>query len=444
MTGFAQLDDDTVHDIALNAYVYLYPLVTMDVTRRQMTNVAPGEKPGWGPVNAFSHMRAFPAADFKAVVRPNFDTLYSAAWLDLSDGPILVHAPEDADGRYYELPMYDMWTDAFAVPGSRTSGVGAGTWAVVPPGWTGELPDGVDRVDAPTPTIWVIGRTQTNGPADYPTVNAFQDALSLTPLADWPGPASPVTATIDPDVDMETAPLDQVNGMTAEQFFDYGLRLLAEHPPHLTDSPLVMQMRRIGLVAGGSFAGLDAEVASAIADVPTAAVAAMGDALPRLARVVDGWQMNIDSMGVYGNFYMKRAIVAMIGLGANAADDAVYPILMADADGDPVTGDRDYVLHFAADQLPPVHAFWSVTMYDAQGFQAANELDRFAIGDRDALTYNADGSLDLYLQHENPGPDKVSNWLPAPRGPLGITMRLYAPKAPVLHGTWNPPAVTKA
>jgi hypothetical protein len=159
---------------------------------------------------------------------------------------------------------------------------------------------------------------------------------------------------------------------------------------------------------------------------------------------VDGWQMNVDTMGVYGNFYVKRAIVAMIGLGANSAEDAVYPVLMADADGDPVVGDTDYVLHFEKEQLPPVNAFWSVTMYDAQGFQAANELNRFAIGDRDALQYGADGSLDLYLQHESPGKDKESNWLPAPTGPLGVTMRLYSPQSPVLHGTWTPPPLRKA
>ena len=158
---------------------------------------------------------------------------------------------------------------------------------------------------------------------------------------------------------------------------------------------------------------------------------------------MNGWQMNTDTMGVYGNSSMKRAIVAMIGLGANSAEDAVYPVLMTDADGAPVTGDHEYVLHFDADALPPVHAFWSVTMYDDHGFQAANELDRFAIGDRDALQYNPDGSLDLYLQHASPGKGKEANWLPAPTGPLGVTMRLYNPRASVLRGDWNPPPLRR-
>ncbi len=154
--------------------------------------------------------------------------------------------------------------------------------------------------------------------------------------------------------------------------------------------------------------------------------------------------MNTDTMGVYGDYYLKRAIIAMMGLGANQPEDAVYPLLFADADGKPLMGESRYVLHFAKDELPPAAAFWSVTMYDEAGFQVANPLNRFAIGDRDALKYNADGSLDLYIQNASPGTDKESNWLPAPaKGVLGVTMRLYAPKAAALDGRWNPPAVKR-
>jgi hypothetical protein len=434
-----------VRDIGISAYTYLYSMVTMEITRLQATNIEAGKESGKGPMNTFSHFRAFPDADFKVVVRPNFDTLYSSAFLDLSSGPIVVSAGADTDGRYYELPMYDMWTDAFAVPGQRTSGTEAGSWAVVPPGWSGILPEGVGRIDAPTPTIWIIGRTQTNGPADYPVVHKIQDGFTLTPLASWGGgggaPAS--VAAVDPSVDMTTPPLDLVNGMSAETYFDLALRLLAVHPPHATDWSLIAQMSRIGLKAGATFADLDSDVQAALKDVPAAALAEMQRAFPWIARVVNGWQMNIDTMGVYGNFYVKRAIVAMVGLGANSAEDAVYPVLMVDADGQPLDGSNDYVLHFEASELPPVHAFWSVTMYDAHGFQAANGLNRFAIGDRDALTFNSDGSLDLFFQNTSPGSDKEANWLPSPTGPLGITMRLYAPATSVLNGTWNPPAVKK-
>ena len=439
----ADISPGEAYDVGISAYIYMYPLVTMDLTRQQATNIEAGKRPGRGPMNIFSHIREFPAADFKMVVRPNFDTLYSSAWLDLTGGPVVVSAGADPDGRYYELPMYDMWTDAFAVPGERTTGTVAGSWAVIPPGWQGALPDGVDRIDAPTPYVWIIGRTQTNGPPDYTAVHKIQDAFGLIPLSHWGGQALPVTAAIDPEIDMVTPPLDQVNGMSAEDFFDYGLGLLNLHPPHLTDWSLVAQMRRLGLKAGARFADLDPAVRGALHDVPAAAMQALQQAFPRLAKVVNGWQMNIDTMGVYGNFYVKRAVVAMIGLGANSPEDAVYPVLLADADGNPLSGDNDYVLHFDQAGLPPVNAFWSVTMYDAEGFQAANSLNRFAIGDRDPLQYNADESLDLYLQHTSPGSAKEANWLPAPNGALGITMRLYSPKSSVLNGTWEPPAVRR-
>ena len=221
------------------------------------------------------------------------------------------------------------------------------------------------------------------------------------------------------------------------------MRLLAVHPPHLTDWPLVREMGRIGLVADADFGALDAAIRSTLEGVPKAAQHAMQEAIPRLANVMNGWQMNIDTMGVYGNFYMKRAVITSLGLGSNAAEDAVYPILLTDADGDPPSGDNDYIMHFDADALPPVRSFWSASMYDVDGFQVANEINRFAIGDRDPLRYNADGSLDLYVQNQHPGQDKHANWLPAPRGPFGICMRLYLPTARVLHGTWAPPPLRK-
>lgn len=428
--------------IGLEAYVYLYPLVTMEVTRRQMTNLPAGQKLGFGPMGAFSHARRFPPAGFKAVVRPNFDTLYSSAWLDLTHEPVVVSVP-DTHGRFYCLPIYDMWTNAFAVPGARTSGTAAGHFAVVPPGWDGRLPDEVTPVRSPTRYVWVIGRTQTNGPSDYDFVNRIQDGMSITPLSHWGGEPPVVDVEVDDTVDMDTAPLETVNAMSAHDYFATGADLMLMHQPQLTDWSVLARMRRIGLDRGRFDPEvLPREVREALTGVPGQAFGLMHQTLVRMARVVNGWQMNTESMGVYGNSYLKRAIVAMIGLGALPAEDAIYPLAMSDADGRPLDGGHDYVLHFERDELPPVDAFWSVTMYDAEGFHAANELDRFAIGDRDPLHFNDDGSLDLYLQQTNPGPHRTSNWLPAPRGPLGVTMRLYAPHAQALDGRWTPPPIT--
>ena len=442
----AQVDEKEAYEIGVEAYVYLYPLITMDVTRKVMTNYEPGQKPGAGPMNTFCHLTAFPTADFRDVVRPNFDTLYSPAWLDLTNEPMIVSVP-DTNDRYYLLPMIDMWSDVIAVPGKRTSGTKAGNWAVVPPGWKGSLPEGVERIDAPTQYIWIIARTQTNGAKDYDAVHKVQAGYKITPLSQWGSEPQPVAAKIDPAVDMKTEPLQQVNGMPAGKYFAYGAELMKRNPPHVTDWSLVARMKRIGLEPGKPFDldKADPAVRAALERAAADSLKAMKAKVPTLARVVNGWQMNTDTMGVYGDYYQKRAIIALVGLGANQPEDAIYPLCVGDADGKPLQGENKYVLHFEKAELPPVNAFWSVTMYDAEGFQVANPIDRFAIGDRDKLKFNEDGSLDLYIQHESPGKDKESNWLPAPKsGELGVTMRLYAPKPEALDGRWNPPPFKRA
>lgn len=439
------LSQTEAYEIGIEAYHYFYPLITMDVTRRVTTNYAPGTKPGMGPMNAFHHLRMFPPADFREVVRPNFDTLYSSAWLDLTQEPMIVSAPDTHD-RYYLLPMLDMWSDVFAVPGKRTSGTSAAQFGVVPKRWNGTLPTGVQVIEAPTPYVWVIGRTQTNGPADYEAVNQVQDGYRITPLSAW-GQAWEAPVVIDPSVDMKTPPMTQVNTMTAAQYFSYGADLLKLHAPHVTDWSTIARLHRIGIVLGQSFdfnaapPAVQAGLKQAVVD----GLHLMQAKIPTLAKVVNGWQMNTDTMGVYGNYYLKRAIVAMVGLGANQPEDAIYPLCIADADGKPLDGSTPYVMHFTKEELPPVDAFWSITMYDAEGFQVINPLNRFAIGDRDNLKYNPDGSLDIYIQSDSPGSDKESNWLPSPaQGILGITMRLYAPKAQALDGRWVPPAIQRA
>jgi hypothetical protein len=424
--------------LSYDAYTYLYPLVTMEVSRRQATNVEADTKPGFGPPNQFHHLRAFPSADFRAVVRPNFDTLYSSAWLDLTAGPVVIHAP-DTDDRYYMLPMLDMWTDVFANPGKRATGTDNQDFVVVGPGYSGELPQGRYVIEAPTPWVWIIGRTQTDGPADYSAVHTVQDGYTITPLRQ-------TDHTIDPSQDTTTEPLRQVNGMGAVEFFSYACEALLVNPPHATDFSILARIANLGIVPGEHFdpSGLDAGVLGEIEAGATTAREAIAGNIAGFGTEVNGWSIATETIGVYGNAYLKRATVALAGLGANPPEDAVYPVLLADSDGDPTTGEQNYVVHFDADKLPPVDAFWSITMYDAEGYQVANELDRFAIGDRDPLRYNPDGSLDIYIQHTTPGPDHEANWLPAPTGPLGITMRLYAPRPQVLDGRWSPPPVTKA
>ena len=437
--------EQQAYEIGIEAYVYLHPLIMMDVTRRLSINLPAGVKPGMGPVNIFHHMRTFPPADFREVVRPNFDTLYSTAWLDLTQEPMVVSA-QDTSGRYYLLPMMDMWTDVFAAPGKRTSGTKAQTYAVVGQGWKGNLPRGMERIEAPTPYVWIIGRTQTNGPKDYQAVHRVQDGYKITPLSQWGKKVAVEQFKSDPTVDMKTQPIQQVAAMTAARYFSYGAELMKVNPPHVTDWSILARLKRIGILPGKSFdlteasPAVQAGLERAAADAPPL----LKTLLPTLSPVVNGWVMNTSSMGVYGNFYTMRAVVAMIGLGAIQPQDAIYPMNLTDADGDPLEGSKRYVLHFSRAELPPVDAFWSVTMYDATHYQVANALNRFAVGDRDDLKYNPDGSLDIYIQHESPGKDKESNWLPSPaKGVLSVTMRLYVPKPKVLDGRWAPPAIKK-
>jgi hypothetical protein len=434
------------YEIGLEAYVYFYPAVCIDLTRRIGTNIEAGQIPMFGPMNTFSHARTYPPADFKTVVRPNFDTLYSSAWLDLTKEPMVISAP-DTGGRYYLLPMLDMWTDVFASPGKRTSGTKAGNFAVVPPGWQGQLPAGVQKIQSPTGHVWICGRTQTNGPEDYVAVNKIQDGYTVTPLSQWGEAPQSVKPVIDASLDMKTPTLDQVNKMPAGAFFKYGVELMKVNPPHVTDWSILDRLKRIGIEPGDSFdyEKLDPTIQQALEKAAADGLKEMYAKLPTFARVANGWQMNTDTMGVYGNYYLKRAAVALVGLGANQPEDAIYPLNFADADGKPMVGENNYTLHFNKEELPPVNAFWSVTMYDEAGFQVANPISRFAIGDRDELKYNADGSLDLYIQNESPGPGKESNWLPSPaEGKLGVTMRLYAPKRQAVDGRWNPPAIKRA
>ena len=439
------LSQEDANAIAEEAYTYLYSLVTMDLTRLQFTNVDE-VKAFSGPMNVFVNVPGYPTAEMKTVVRPNFDTLYSSAWLDLTKEPMVISVP-DTNGRYYLLPMLDMWTDVFASPGWRTTGTGAQMFLVTPPGWTGTVPDGVSEIKASTPYVWIIGRVKTDGPADYDAVHKIQAGLKLMPLSQmgtdgW----KPAPAKIDPDVDMKTPPKEQVDTMPGGKFFAYAAELLKLHPPHFTDEPTIARMKRLGIEPGKSFNFDDADpvVKKAIERAPKAGLDLMAWKLPTIARVDNAWSMNTDTMGVYGNYYLKRSIVTQQGLGANVPEDAIYPLNLGDKEGKPLDGTSDYTIHFDKDEIPPVNAFWSVTLYDLHGFQVANSLSRFAVSSWMPFKYNGDGSLDLYFQSESPGQDKEANWLPAPKGPFNLTMRLYAPKSDALTGKWNPPPVLKA
>jgi hypothetical protein len=427
------------------AVIYGLPLVLMDITMRKTTNVSPAHRLA-RPVNQFAHLRSFPTAAFKDVVRANVDTLYSSAFLDLSNEPIVLSVP-DTHGRYYLLPMLDAWTNVFATPGSRTTGTKPDHFAITGPNWSGLLPPGMQQLKSPTNMAWILGRTQTNGPDDYPAVHKIQDGYTLVPLSQYGKPYVPPEGTFDAAVDMNTPPIEQLQGMSAVKFFNTLARLLKTNPPPATEAPILDRLAQIGVKPGEEFdpTKLDPAVARGLERSVSAAFAKLHEAQKHTGTSTNGWHVPPKNLGDYGSDYGTRAIIALIAFGANLPADAVYPTTFVDAANKPLIGTNHYTLHFDQGHMPPVSAFWSVTLYDSQSFFVNNPINRYAISSWMPLHHNSDGSIDLYIQHESPGKNKEANWLPAPTDNFNLTLRMYWPKtkAPsITDGSWVPPAVT--
>ena len=439
-------------ETAIDAYIYAYPLITMEMTRRVMTNVEKPE-PTRAPMGQWVRARAYPTAAYRDVTAPNADTLYTITWLDVSKEPWIVSIP-DMKGHYYLFPMLDGWTTVFQDPGKRTTGTGAQQYAITGPGWSGTLPAGVTEYKSPTGMVWVLGRIYCTGtPEDYEAVHALQDQVSAVPLSAYGKPYTPPAGKVDPRIDMKTAVRDQVNAMDAASYFKLFAELLKTNPPAPDDAPMVTKLAKIGIVPGQDFdmAKLDPAVAKGLAAAPKPAQDKIMDWLKEgiLAgdlKLEHGWLFTTKT-GLYGTNYRQRALITAIGLGANRPQDAVYPTSEGPDILKKYSGEHKYVMHFNKGDMPPVDGFWSLTMYDADYFFVANPLNRYTLSQRNAFKTNADGSVDLYIQHESPGKDKEANWLPAPAGPFVLMLRLYWPKEnppSLLDGTWKIPQVKEA
>lgn len=431
---------DEALKIGTEAYVYGYPLITMETTRRVMTNVA-APQGTHAPMGQFLLMRSYPDAAFKDVTAPNADTLYSTAWLDLGKEPYVLSIP-DEDNRYFLMPMLSGWTDVFAVPGKRTTGTKAQTYAITGPNWKGQLPNGVKELKAPTNMVWILGRTYCTGtPEDYKTCHAIMDKYQLMPLSAYGKPYTPPAGKVDPTIDMKTPVREQVNKMDASAYFKLLATLMKDNPPAKEDAPIVAKMAKIGLTPGNFDASkLPAAVAQRI---PKMAQEQIMGHFKQAGKDINGWVFTTNT-GLYGTDYVQRALITAIGLGANRPQDAVYPTSEVDGDGKPYSGAHKYVMHFPKGQTPPADGFWSITMYNGDYFFVDNPLNKYTVSPRNAFKYNDDGSLDIYIQNESPGKDKEANWLPAPKDKFILMMRLYWPKekAPsIIDGSWKPPAV---
>jgi hypothetical protein len=429
---------EDVYRIGLKAYLYAYPLVLVDQTRQVFVQRF--------PMNRFNHALAFPPSTARVVVRPNIDTLYSSAWLDLSSEPIILSVP-DTGGRYYLVQIMDAWTETIAVPGKRTTGTGAGQFVIVGPNWKGSLPPNLPVIKSSTNLVWIIGRIQTNTSADYANVHAIQKGFNLTPLSlreQAERPASSPAAFPAQNLTTGSAPPAKVAAMDTETFFKTFTKLLKENLPHSEDASFVAELKSIGISSEEPFNSvkLGPERFQALERAVRDAREKIINQIRMTGMERKGWGFN-RNIGCYGTDYLTRATTALGGLGALPAEEAIYTGTMKDSSGGLLAGANRYVLHFDKTSLPPVKAFWSITLYSREGFFVPNPLNRFGLGDRDPLRYNKDGSLDLYIQRDKPAKEPEENWLPSPDGVFNLSLRMYWPGPEVLSGQWTPPVIQR-
>jgi hypothetical protein len=431
--------------IASEAYIYGYPLVTMEMTRRVMTNVAE-PKGTRAPMGQIIKLRQYPDAKFRDVTAPNADTLYTTSFFDVGNEPWVLSIP-DMKERYFLLPFLSGWTDVFEVPGTRTTGTKAQTFLISGPGWTGTVPEGMAQLKSPTSIVWLLGRIYCTGtPEDYAAVHALQDQFKLQPLSTYGKDYTPPPGKVDAAQDMKTAVRDQVNKLTATEYFTLLAELLKRNPPAADDAPAIENFARIGLVPGKDF---DAK-----------ALGAWADPLPKISQAriqahflsrdgsisrINGWSYTTKA-GLYGTDYLQRALVTWLGLGANRPQDAVYPTSLRPSLLSAYDGSNTYTMRFEKGQLPPVKGFWSLTMYDEKMFFVENPINRYSMSMRANPKIADDGSLTIYIQNESPGKDLEANWLPAPKDKFTLMLRLYWPNETppsIIDGSWVIPPVTK-
>jgi hypothetical protein len=436
--------------IALEAYIYGYSLITTEVTRVQMSNVDKIEG-AQAPSGLFNNIKRYPPADFRNVSAPNADTLYSFGWLDLSEPQVFSHP--DMGKRFYLFEIVDLWMTDLDSPGMRTAGGSAATYLLTGPGWTGTVPAGMKQIKIATRYMVILGRTYADGTdKDYAAVNALQAEYKIVPLS---APGQPFTykaPPVDPHpgFSMTDKPQSVIGSMSTSAYFNMLAKLMGgAAPPAAKDGPMLARMAKIGLVPGQPFemSKLNPTTQTALEPLPMTALKHIEASKPTVGVIMNGWGV-VKDVGVYGTNYLKRAVVAAYGRPANLDKDAVYPYTEVDSTGRTLSGANKYIVKFPKGKTPPVNGFWSITMYeiDKGWWFVPNALNKFTVSERDNPKPSPDGSLTLYFQNQSPGKDLEANWLPAPKGDFVLMMRMYWPKESspsILNGSWKPPLVER-
>ncbi|OBF34957.1 cell envelope protein [Mycobacterium sp. ACS1612] len=435
----AAVTPDQARAIAKDAYIYGFPIVdNYRVMYSYFVNKDdPEYKGGWNEIH--STARVYTPED-KAIQTPNSDTPYSALGADLRAEPLVLTVPPIAQDRYYSLQFIDLYTYNMAYVGSRTTGNGGGKYLLAGPNWKGPKPDGINEViQSDTELALVLYRTQLLGPSDIDQVKKIQAGYQVQPLSVYLNQPAPPPA---PPIDF-APPLTRDQEKTSPQFFeilDFALKFAPTLP---TEKDLRARFETIGIGPGGGF---DADKLSP--EMRTAIEGGMADAWNEFDtfkkdKIDTGQVGSAQFFGtaeeLKGN-YLYRMAGAVLGIYGNTAAEAIYPSFTSDSAGAPLTGANKYTFHFAKDQLPPVNAFWSLTMYELpQSLLVANPIDRYLINSSmlPTLVPDPDDGYTFYVQNEPPGLGKEPNWLPAPKGPFVLVLRLYWPKPDALNGTWK-------
>jgi hypothetical protein len=443
-------EEEHAYTLGVQAYVFAFPYVFNDVTRyrwaaRGVPNVsATGEadaEVGKVIPNRLSHQRKVSRADYREGGRPNNDTLYSGGWFDVGTEPLILTLPDFGD-RYYNVQLCDFDADNFDYIGTRTHGGKGGTYAIIGPNWKGELPPGVKAVK-PANTNWilVLMRVLVNrDDADVKMVNKLQDQVRVVPLSQYLGKST------GPRLYEPQSPLISLFDSLSD--FKWINRVLTESPPPAREAQLVKMFAQIGVGPGQDVEKMSDAVKRGLARAATAGrMIVTSGPYYQVGRVMhDGWGLtpkNWGRLGVDGD-YMVRSAKSLGGFVTHDPEENVYPAVLQDTNGELLSDERKYQLKFAKGQLPPVNAFWSITLYDSTFNMAINPYNIHSLGDRDkGMKLDADGGLTIHIQKDPPSEDKRGNWLPAAGGNFHLVLRAYMPKADILEGKWLPPGVKR-
>ena len=431
--------------VSEDAYVFAYPLVLAELTRIEMTSVPVADPHAMrAPLNELVHARRRSGAG--ATASPGAGILRSSAWLDLAAEPVVLSVPE-THGRYYVMSMVDMWTNAFASVGPRTTGTGAGAYAIGLAGVSSsQLPADVLPIVAPTRYVRIVGQTCiARGEADADTLT-LERGYDLTPLSRWPAAHKVVAAlAMDTEAANRPPPAELVDEMDAQTFFRLACRLLAENPPRTEDRRLMSRAHQMGLFTGcdRAWMGGDAALQGVVergtrrgrALVRARAASVMGDTSGH-------WHVDY-RRGDFGTDYLCRAGAARTPLGAHLSADALPALTATDDAGRRLAGQHRYVLRFGVDGAPPVDGFWALSTHEAAAQSGQVRGASISLGDQDGLTVDVDGSLPIHIQHDRPPRARRSNWLGAPAGDFRIMLRLHWPREEALARRWTLPAVTR-